>query len=129
MPCPAVPLDGLSDEMTGGPPGATTTVVEVVVELDVDPLLPPAPLFPPPVDEGCDDGVRDCVGPATVEGVGAGLPLRETARATAAITTRTATTATDPTSQRSGRAGGRPFWRGGAASTGAAATVGRGGGS
>ena len=99
MPCPAVPLEGLSDEMTGGPLGAATaTVVEVVVELDVDPLPFPAPPFPVLVDEGWEAGAAAWVGPATVDDVGAVPPLRETARAMAPITTRTATVATDPTS-------------------------------
>jgi hypothetical protein len=49
---------------------------------------------------------------AAVEDDGAVLPLNETINAMAAATTRTATTVTVPSNQRSGRAGGAVF-RGG----------------
>ena len=34
--CPAEPLEGLRDEITGGPLGATAAVEEVDVELEVE---------------------------------------------------------------------------------------------
>ena len=34
--CPAEPLEGLRDEITGGPLGATAAVEDVVVELEVE---------------------------------------------------------------------------------------------
>jgi len=36
MPCPAVPLDGVSEEITGAAPGVDGTVVVVVVEVGLD---------------------------------------------------------------------------------------------
>ena len=60
---------------------------------------------------GCVDGERDGTvvvrtEVAAVEDDGAELPLNETINAMAAAPTRTATTATVPINQRSGRAGG-----------------------
>jgi hypothetical protein len=36
MPCPAVPLDGVSEEITGAAPGVDGTVVVVVVEVGLE---------------------------------------------------------------------------------------------
>ena len=105
--CPAVPLAGLSEEITGGPAGATGTVVDVdgVGAEVLGAVAPPAPL------RGLFGGEWDgtvvaCPAVAAVEDDGAELPLNETISAMAAATTRTATTLTEPINQRSGRAGG-----------------------
>ena len=105
--CPADPLAGLSDEITGGP-AAEATVVEGVVELVEDAPCPP-PLRV--VGDGRDGDEPVAGVPATVgEGEeGEELSVTETASAMAAATTRAAATATDPTSQRSDRRGGRSF--------------------
>jgi hypothetical protein len=104
---PAEPLAGLNEEITGGPAGATATVVDVeVVGVEVvGVVLGTAPL------PGCVDGERDGtvvvrIEVAAVEDDGAELLLNETINAMAAAPTRTATTATVPINQRSGRAGG-----------------------
>lgn len=89
MACPAAPLAGESEEMTGGPPAAGAAVVDVV-ELGGDGTV----LVPAAAREGGDGPV-----------------LTDTTSAMAAATTRTATTATDRISQRSER----PFPDGGAA--------------
>jgi hypothetical protein len=36
MPCPAFPLDGVSEEITGAAPGVDGTVVVVVVEVGLE---------------------------------------------------------------------------------------------
>ena len=111
MRCPAVPLEGLSEAMFGGPPGETAAVVGVEVEgavvvgvvLDVVRCVP--------VPAGPVEGVREAGGlagaePAAVVDGGAEWPLNETTKAMAAATTSAPTTATEPTSQRLGRAAG-----------------------
>ncbi len=79
MACPAEPLAGESEEMTGGPPATAVGVVEVVplrplVDVDVD--------VPTTTGEGGDGPV-----------------FSDTTSALAAATTRAATTAMDPISQ------------------------------
>ena len=118
--CPAEPLAGLSEEITGGPAGATATVVDVdVAGLEVVGVVAgAAPLGEPVGGEwggtvACRDGVA-CPDGVPVEDVGVELPLNETIKATAAATTRTATTVTVPVNQRSGRAGGTDVSPGGA---------------
>jgi hypothetical protein len=96
MLCPAAPLDGVMESMTGGPPGVAASVVDVVV-LEAAPdgvgwwtgRWPPVPAL----------GTVDADGAAT------GVPpsLRETIRATASTTTARAATATATTNQRSDR--------------------------
>ena len=104
---PAEPLAGLNEEITGGPAGvaATVVVVEVVGVEVVGAAVGATPA------RGRVDGeragtivVRTEV--AAVEDDGAELLVNETIRAMAAIPTRTATTATVPINQRSGRAAG-----------------------
>jgi hypothetical protein len=123
--CPAEPLAGLSEEITGGPAGATATVVDVdVVGVEVVGVVAPAAPLRGPVDGEWDGTVVACPGGAAVEDGGAELPLNETINAMAAATTRTATTATVPINQRSGRAGGAvsPGVTGGRHSSGGGAT-------
>ena len=99
---PAAPLEGLNDEITGGPLGARTTVVEVeVVDEGVEPAGRPGP-----PDRGlveCDPVEAAVVGAERLAvGVdGAGLAISETSRAIAAAPTRAAATATERVSQRS----------------------------
>jgi hypothetical protein len=113
---PAEPLEGSSEEINGGPPGATATVVEEV-ELVLEVLAPAWAL----VDGGRDAGAELVRVPlAAVEDGGAELPLSETINAMAAATTRAATTATERISQRSGRADPGSLRGGGYASTGRA---------
>ncbi len=82
MRCPAVPLEGLSEAMFGGPPGETAAVVGVEVEgavvvgvvLDVVRCVP--------VPAGPVEGVREAGGltgaePAAVVDGGAEWPLNE----------------------------------------------------
>lgn len=104
---PAEPVAGLSEEITGGPAGATATVVDVeVVGVEVvGVVVGTAPV------RGCVDGERDGtvvvrIEVAAVEDDGAELLVNETIKARAAAPTRTATTATVPVNQRSGRDGG-----------------------
>jgi len=136
---PAEPLEGLNDEITGGPSGGTTEVeVEVVGEegLDAEPVV-----RPPPRDRGlvgCDRVGAAVVGAerVAVGGEGAGLAMNEASRAIAAATTRTATAATERVSQRSrpaevGRragAAGRTAGTGSVRSAGPAGTCSRVGG-
>jgi hypothetical protein len=106
MACPTGPLAGESEEMTGGPPAAAATVVEVVV--------PCAPPFPGRVDDGGDGTVLGDATvlpavPAAVGDGGDGRLVTDATSALAATTTRAAATATDPISQRSARPGRRPF--------------------
>ncbi len=110
---PAEPLEGLNDEITGGPLGATATVVEVEVVDEDGGAVEPA-VRPGPPDRGlveCDPVGAAVVGAERVAvGVdGAGLAITETSRAIAAAPTRAATTATERVSQRSRPGeGGRP---------------------
>jgi hypothetical protein len=144
--CPAEPLAGLSEEITGGPAGATATVVVVVVEGVVGVVAGDPPF------RGCVDGGREGTvvagpEPAAVEDDGAELPVNDTINAMVAATTRTATVTTVGSNQRSGRlgggatspgraggcgsrggAGGRPASWGGATSTRLAVPWVRGGG-
>jgi hypothetical protein len=110
MLCPAAPLEGLNEEMAGGPLGATATVVgvEVVVEVEVDVELPaPCPLPRRGLVDGEWEGATVVTDRAAVEGGEAGLATRETIKATVAATTSAATTATAPISLRSGPEGRR----------------------
>jgi hypothetical protein len=111
--CPADPLAGLSAEISGGPAGATGTVVDVdgVGAEVLGVVAPPAPLRGL-VGGEWDGTVAFCPDVAAVEGGGAELPLNETINATAAATTSTATAVTEPISQRSRRAGGTVSPRG-----------------
>ena len=105
---PAEPVAGLNEEITGGPAGATATVVDVEVVVGVEVVgvvVGAAPV------RGCVDGERDGtvvvrIEVAAVEDDGAELLVNETIKAMAAAPTRTATTATVPINQRSGRDGG-----------------------
>lgn len=113
MLCPAAPLEGLNEEMAGGPLGATATVVgvEVVVEADVEvevevELPAPCPL-PRGLVAGEWEGATVVTDRAAVEGGEPGLASRETIKATVAATTSAATTATAPISLRSGPEGRR----------------------
>ena len=109
MACPADPLAGESEEMTGGPPAAGTVVV---VEVEVEEVVPCPPPLRARADGGWDGTVLDDVPAAVGEG-GDELVATETTNARAATTTRAATTATVPISQRSGRPGGGPLPGGG----------------
>jgi hypothetical protein len=112
--CPADPLAGLSEEMTGGPAGGAAAVVDaelepvgaVVVDVALVGVVVGAAPFLGAV--GCAwEGatvVRVELEPVVDEGVEP--PLNETINATAAATTSAATTATVPISQRSGPLGG-----------------------
>jgi hypothetical protein len=119
--CPAEPLAGLSEEITGGPAGSTATVVDVdVAGVNVVGVVAGAAPLREPVGGEWDgtvvcppDGVA-CPDGAPVEDVGVELPLNETINAMAAAATRTATTVTVPINQRSGRAGGAGVSPGGA---------------
>src|SRR5580692_5667034 len=104
MVCPAVPLAGLNDAITGGPVGATATVVDADVDVDGDAdvdveVEPDAARPPPPPALFCEwwDGAT-VVGtdPAVLAGGADVPPASETMRAMAAATTRAATTATVP---------------------------------
>jgi hypothetical protein len=114
--CPAEPLEGLKDVITGGPLGATAAVEEVDVGLEGGVVAGDgfgaevAVGLPPPV-RGLVDGWR--VGAAVVwtecvaeGGEDAGLAINETSRAIAAATTRAPAAATERISQRLGSAGG-----------------------
>lgn len=118
--CPAAPLVGLSAAITGGPAGASATVVDVDVGgvevlgvvADAAPLRGPA------------DGEWDGTVVASPDGEAVGVdgvewPLNETIKAMPAATTRVATTVTVPINQRSGRAGAavRPGGGGGCLSS------------
>jgi hypothetical protein len=109
MVCPAEPLEGLNAEISGGPAGATATlVVEVVVD---DEGGAEVLVEPPPADERGPDGAGRAGGALDRSDRGgdeAGLASNETTKATAAAATRTATAATDPNSQRWGSVGGGP---------------------
>jgi hypothetical protein len=113
--CPAEPLEGLRDEITGGPLGATATVVDVDVELEVGVVAEdgageegvvrlPVPAW------GLVDGWRAgaFVGAerVAVGGDDAGPATNDTRRAIAAAATRAPTTATERISQRLGPLGG-----------------------
>lgn len=109
---PAEPLEGLKEEITGGPVGATAAVVEV--EVGVVPEdgagTEVAVRLPPPVP-GLVDGWRAgaaVVGAerVAVGGEDAGPAINETSRAMAAAATRAPTAATEPISQRLGPVGG-----------------------
>ena len=119
---PAEPLEGSSEEMTGGPPGATAPVLEVaeldeVVEVVVE-VAPPLPAF---VDGGWVGGAAPVSIPrAAVEDGGAELPLSEMIKAMAAASTRAAAAATERTNQRSVWGGGGSLRSGGVTSTGRA---------
>jgi hypothetical protein len=96
MVCPAAPLDGVMESMTGGPPGVAASVVDVVV-------LEAAP-------DGCPWLLGRCptapdVGTVEADGAATGVPppLSETTKAMASTTTATAATATAAKSQRSDR--------------------------
>jgi hypothetical protein len=82
--CPAEPLEGLREEITGGPLGASAAVEDVVVELEVE-------------AEG---------GFVAEGGEAVGLAINETSSATAAATTRAPAAATERISQRLGPAAG-----------------------
>ena len=102
---PAEPLEGLNDEITGGPLGATATVVEVEVVDDNGGAVDPA-VRPGPPDRGlveCDPMGPPVVGADRVAvGVdGVGPAITATSRAIAAAPTMAATTATERASQRS----------------------------
>jgi cyclopropane-fatty-acyl-phospholipid synthase len=116
---PAAPLEGVSDEMTGGPAGPTARVVDVDGGGEVEDVGPPVlctPLLPSPVDAGPDEVVVAVVERAAGER-GAGLLLRETTiSATAAATTSAPTAAMVRANQRSCLADGRSGagrWAGG----------------
>ena len=85
--CPADPLAGLSAEITGGPAGATGTVVDVdgVGAEVLGVVAPPAPLRG--LVGGEWDGTVVRPDGAAVEDDGAELPVSETIKAIAAITT------------------------------------------
>jgi hypothetical protein len=118
MLCPAEPLEGLKDEITGGPFGATATVVDVEVEREVvvgvvaeDGAGAEAAVRPLPPEWGPVDGWRAggaFVGAERVAegGEDAGLATNETSRAMAAATTRAPTAATERINQRLGPLGG-----------------------
>src|SRR5580698_8968326 len=113
MLCPAVPLAGLNDAITGGPVGATATVVDADVDVDVEPDAARPPPPPALFCEWWDWATVVGIDPAVLAGGADVPPASETMRAMAAATTRAATTATVPISQRSGPArsgpaGGRP---------------------
>jgi hypothetical protein len=133
---PAEPLAGLNEEITGGPAGATATVVDVeVVGVEVVGVVVGAAPARGRVDGERAGTVVVRTEVAAVEDVGAELLVNETINAMAAAPTRTATTATLPINQRSGRAaclaapdgagggvrsggiGGRLFSRGGSVLT------------
>jgi hypothetical protein len=114
---PAEPLEGLKDEITGGPLGATATVVEVEVSGEVvaeDGVGAEVAVRLPPLVRGVVDGWR--VGAAVVwtecvaeGGEDAGLAINEASKAIAAASTRAPTAATVRISQRLGPAeGGLP---------------------
>ena len=106
--CPADPLAGLNEEITGGPAGAMPTVVEVDVEVgegDVGDVGVEAGVDAPLL-RGWVDGVWDGTavgrtGGAAVGDDGPEPPASEMIRATAAATTRTAAVATLPINHRS----------------------------
>jgi hypothetical protein len=108
--CPAVPLAGSMDEITGAAPGVDGTEVEVEVEVDLrvdggDAEFGVVRPFRPP--RGAGGTARACVPAAVVGGTAVwGLLPGETASAMPAATTSTATTATAATSQRSSRRSG-----------------------
>ena len=105
--------------MTGGPPGATAAVLEVLDEPelpDVLDVLDDGPL--PPLR--ADGVVVARAPPAAVEDGGAELLPSETNSAMAAAATSTATTATLRISQRSGRPEPGSATTGGAGATGRA---------
>ena len=105
--CPTDPLAGLSEEITGGPAGATATVVVVDdVGVEVVGVVAGAGSFRGPVKGEWVGAVGACPDGAAAGDGGAVLLLDETINAMAAATTRTATTATVPINQRSGRPGG-----------------------
>jgi hypothetical protein len=119
--CPADPLEGLKDEITGGPLGATAAVVGVdvggEVGVVVDGVEEEVAVRPPAPSRGLLDGWRAggaVAGADRVEegGEDAGLAIKETSRAIAAAATRAPTAATERISQRLGPAdgggGGRP---------------------
>jgi hypothetical protein len=117
--CPADPLDGLKDEIAGGPLGATAAVVEVEVEEEIgvvaeDGALTGVPARLPPPAWGLVDGWRAGGAGVWAERVAdggeeAGLATNETSRAIAAAATRAPTAATERISQRFGPAeGGLP---------------------
>jgi hypothetical protein len=121
--CPAEPLEGLKDEITGGPLGAPAAVEEVDVEFEVEvggglvaedgAGAEVAVRLPPPA-WGLVDGlwagatvVR--AEPVAEGGEAAGLAINETSRAIAAAATRAPAAATERISQRFGPAeGGLP---------------------
>jgi hypothetical protein len=127
---PAEPFEGLNDEITGGPFGATATVVDVEVvdedEGEVVPAVRPRPPDRGPVE--CDPVGAAVVGAERVAfGAGADGPaITETSRAMAAAATRAATAATERVSQRSrpGEGGRPPGAPGRTAATGAVGSAG-----
>jgi len=108
MLCPAEPVEGLNEEMTGGPAGATATVVEVEVVVEVvfeDGVALGRVASLAPARRGFVDGGRDGkvvvrTERAAVDDEGAGPATKETSNATAAAATSAATTATERISQR-----------------------------
>jgi hypothetical protein len=113
--CPADPLEGLNDEITGGPLGATAAVVGVDVDGEVgvvvDGVEEEVAVGAPAPARGLVDGRR--AGAAVVDadrvaegGEEPGLAINETSRAIAAATTRAPTAATERISQRLGPADG-----------------------
>jgi hypothetical protein len=128
--CPADPLAGLNEEITGGPAGGTATVVEVELEplgaVVVDVALvgdgAGAAALPGVVECAWESAAVVRVEPEPVVDEGVEPPLNETINAMAAATTSAATTATIPINQRSAPLGGgaSPDWAGGPVTTGGA---------
>ena len=116
--CPGEPLEGLKDEITGGPLGATAAVVEVEVDeevgVDVEGVVGAEVAVRPPAPErGLVNGWRAGAAVVGAERVAeggeeAGLAINETSRAIAAAATKAPTAATERISQRLGPAGGGP---------------------
>jgi hypothetical protein len=115
--CPADPLEGLTDEITGGPLGATAAVGGVDVEGEVGVVVDggeeEVAVWPPAPDRGLVNGWRAGAAVVGAERVAeggeeAGLAINETSRAIPAATTRAPTAATERISQRLGPAGGGP---------------------
>jgi hypothetical protein len=131
--CPAEPLEGLNDEMTGGPPGATATVVVVEPEAEAGVVVEDEPLVPCFPPRGLVDGRRfgvvvACTARAAVEDGGPGLESSETRSATDPATTSAARTAAERISQRSCPARDGLSAQGGVSAVGRASANGAGGG-
>jgi hypothetical protein len=129
--CPADPLAGLNEEITGGPAGGTAPGVDVEVEVEPVALVADVALV------GDVEGAAELLGTVECAWEGAGVvgveaepvvdegvepPLNETINAMAPATTSAATTATVPINQRSGPRGGGAsrVWAGGRATLGGA---------